>query len=285
MVPPLPRFQAPKDIQETVEPEVSQETIAARKMFWAKFKKPKMTETMVMDGNTGETAETSQSSVVPASQPPNPILPETPPDAMGHRYEDYGMTGPTSGAPDMPASESVVAPVLPDASAVVPGENAAVDVATPSQNVSEALKRLTTVDLDNGAKPGALKQLQLGAPTSTAVWMTVAGTKTPVIINLTPKLCKEAGFELVSEAGLEPAEATTAKPSVAAPASTAPSTPAEATNPNKADVAKTSSEPPQVPAPPVEMPPPAAPAAPVPVHPVAPGSSTDRVQARMFYFR
>lgn len=249
-----------------------------------------MTATLVMDGNTGETAETSQSSV-PASQPPNPILPDTPPEAMGHRYEDYGMTGPTSpepsGAPDvLTASESVVAPVLPDASAVVPGENAAVDAAAPSQHVAEALKRLTTVDLGSGAKPGALKQLQLGAPTSTAVWMTVAGTKTPVIINLTPKLCKEAGFELVSEACLEPAETTTAEPPVAEPASTTPSAPAKAATPPKADVANTSNEAVHVPAAkPVEMPVPSPPpVAPVPACSVVPGSSTDRVQAGMFDF-
>ncbi len=276
-------------------------------MFWAKFKKPKMSETLVMDENTGETAETSRSSDVPASQPPTPILPDTPPDAMGHRDEDYGLSGPlpegSAGSPGvLPASESAVVPVLPDASAVVPGENAVADAAGQSKNVAEALKRLTTVDLDAGAKPGALKTMQLGAPTSTAVWMTVEGKKLPVIINLTPTQCKAAGFELVSAAGLEPAEATTAEPSVAAKAppiehanaastpiepERVPATPVEMPLPSPATPVEMPlpSPVPAVPATPVETPLPSPPpVAPVPASLAVTGSSTDGVKAGTFDF-
>ncbi len=137
--------------------------------------------------------------------PAAPLLPDTPPDAMGHHWGSYGMS-----SPEPPASEA----------ASGSGGGSVAEAAVPTADgagtraVAEALTRLTTVDLEAGAKPGSMQQelTQQQPPAMTLVWMKISGeteTKKAVSVSMTPEQCKLAGLELVSGIDKSPDESKT----------------------------------------------------------------------------
>ena len=77
--------------------------------------------------------------------------------------------------------------------------------ATPPahKHVGEALRRVTTVDLENGQTPAPPQSLV--APespgVSTVVLLTVAGTVQPVTVPMTPHQCKLAGLKIANDVG------------------------------------------------------------------------------------
>ena len=132
------------------------------------------------------------------SDTPPAVVLDTPPDAAGHRWESYGMNPPpdTAVVPDPPLN----APAG-NSTAVATGEKDSGEKDSGKNTmISEALKRCTTVDLENGAKPGSLAVLRQERPVSTAVLMSIGGTMMPVVVNLPPEECRAAGLQLVSEA-------------------------------------------------------------------------------------
>ena len=131
-------------------------------------------------------------------------------------------------AKDTQAAPPVAAVPEPPKGAPEKVEKPATSTASPA-DVSEALKRMTTVDLENGAKPFTLSATA-AKPTETVVLMTVGGTQQAVTVALSPEQCKAAGLQLLSET-------TAAAPTTAA----TPATPATTAAP-KAPVAPTPTE-------------------------------------------
>ena len=111
-------------------------------------------------------------------------------------------TSPTEEAPQ--PAPPVVAEPLPEASSPETalgstssgtGENPA------SSSTEEALKRLTTVDLENGSTPGSFAKCAAGLqqPSKTTVLVKVGDNLEPVLVTLTPDQCRAAGFMLLGD--------------------------------------------------------------------------------------
>ena len=111
-------------------------------------------------------------------------------------------TSPTEEAPQ--PAPPVVADPLPEASSPETalgstssgtGENPA------SSSTEEALKRLTTVDLENGSTPGSFAKSAAGLqqPPKTTVLVKVGDNLEPVLVTLTPDQCRAAGFMLLGD--------------------------------------------------------------------------------------
>ena len=142
---------------------VSQETLRARKMFWSQFKKVK-----------------TQTLPSPAPASPSPV--SSAPAAMPVEPEPAQPAEPVPPQPSVPAPEAEPVSVAP----------------TPAVPMDEALKRLTTVDLENGKTPGSFATL--GQPTgTTTVLIKVGETMEPVEVKLTPDQCRAAGFVLLAD--------------------------------------------------------------------------------------
>lgn len=179
-VPPLPSFD-----KEQTEQTDSQETIEARKQFWSKFKKPK-----------NQSAELVLASPSPSPQPAArgaeeirehaPTLPDTPPDAIGRRFESFGLSPPAPPSPAVPTDPPGV-------------ERSDTNPPTSASQVAEALTWMTTVDLESGGAPFSFSAVAAPKPTKTAVYMDVGGMQQVVTIDLTPDQCRAAGLRLVSE--------------------------------------------------------------------------------------
>ena len=100
--------------------------------------------------------------------------------------------------PVMPAAAVGVDPPEPETTAAV----AAAPAMRGESSVAEALKRMQTVDLENGGRPLPPQSLSsTGAPEvpiRTMVMMEVGGVKVPMGLPLTPEQCLKAGLELVN---------------------------------------------------------------------------------------
>ena len=70
-----------------------------------------------------------------------------------------------------------------------------------SSSTEEALKRLTTVDLENGSTPGSFAKCASGLqqPPQTTVLVKVGDKLEPVLVSLTPDQCRAAGFMLLGD--------------------------------------------------------------------------------------
>ena len=140
---------------------VSQETLRARKMFWSQFKKV-------------------PTQTLPSPASPSPVSPA--PAAM-----------PVEPEPAQPAE-----PVPPQPPVPAPPAESGSEAPAPAVPIDEALKRLTTVDLENGKTPGSFATL--GEPTATTTVMIKVGeTMEPVQVKLTPDQCRAAGFVLLAD--------------------------------------------------------------------------------------
>ena len=213
-VPPLPSFRGRTESanagDKDGEPEVSQATIEARKQYWARWKVPKnQSQTLVLSSSSVETLNYGQPG---ANATPGAALPkEDVTSAEGlvsansaeaaHAKAGHGLNEPNEGVPAAPSAPSVQAPNAEPGPAgnveTTPGQPAPSNEG--SDHVAEALKRLTTVDLENGAAPSSFSGLTLGPVLKTHVWMDVGGTRVPVEVPLQPEVCKAAGLQLVSE--------------------------------------------------------------------------------------
>ena len=247
-LPRLPSFSNQKDTEPEQE-KVSEETMKARKDFWAKFKRP------ISQSVLSPTPESPNPEPVPAVAPtpapnpsqsvvaePTPMLaspvpgdkpqvsestvptqpimvpdslvppPDTPPDASGLSWKEFGMSTPTGASEPSPTKDTAVAAEGTGGEGV--SEN-------NSEHVAVALKRFSTVDLENGAVPGSLSKLTPEpTSTSTVVLMSVMGVQQPVTVNLTPEQCKAAGLQLMSEASASSRPTETAPPAPTPPAQT-----------------------------------------------------------------
>ena len=140
---------------------VSQETLRARKMFWSQFKKV-------------------PTRTLPSPASPSPVSPA--PAAM-----------PVEPEPAQPAE-----PVPPQPPVPAPPAEPGSEAPAPAVPIDEALKRLTTVDLENGKTPGSFATL--GEPTATTTVMIKVGeTMEPVQVKLTPDQCRAAGLVLLAD--------------------------------------------------------------------------------------
>ncbi len=111
-------------------------------------------------------------------------------------------TSPTEEAPQ-PATPEFVEP-LPEASNGVettPETGSSHDENPSRSSTEEALKRLTTVDLENGATPGSFAKCASGLqqPPQTTVLVKVGDKLEPVLVGLTPDQCRGAGFMLLGD--------------------------------------------------------------------------------------
>ena len=140
---------------------VSEETLRARKMFWSQFKK---VPTQTLPSPASPSPESSAPAAMPVEPEPAQPAPPVPPP------------------PPLPAPPAEPASVAP----------------SPAVPIDEALKRLTTVDLENGKTPGSLAALG-GATETTTVMIKVGETMEPVQVKLTPDQCRAAGFVLLAD--------------------------------------------------------------------------------------
>ena len=103
-----------------------------------------------------------------------------------------------------PSEETVVPVMPPPASPPVPTRRDEVNM------VAEALKRVNTVDLENGKTPAPPQTLVSAGGSngcSTVVMLDVGGVTQPVTVPLTPHQCKLAGLKVANEVS-EPAKPT-----------------------------------------------------------------------------
>lgn len=272
-VPLMPTFQASSRGEDLDGSSVSEETINARKNFWAKFKKVK-TQSLpdpaspvgveaaapAIPSSVEEASPAIPSSVAPATEPeipapttevvativaPEPeipvpmatevvattvaetdatsVEPETPVPTTTEAFaRTVAEAGATSVEPETPVptiterpTEAVAAPplVAPPTTPVAslpahpPAETskkpaAEVSLAKSDSPTEEALKRLTTVDLENGQKPGAFatSAVMLSTPQSSIVLVKVGDKLEPVEVTLSAAQCRAAGFVLLSDA-------------------------------------------------------------------------------------
>ena len=233
-VPKLPTLQRRPDQQKGAEDDlpkeqVSEATIQARKAYWAQFKKPRQNQTQTLEAPSSTSAVGSTLAQETlgdlASQPlaeaclaPSTSTPKGGQDTTGElasqtpevAAEVHTQASPASAVPAQP---EVPAPEM--AQPVVP-----VTQPPPSDQVAEALKRLTTADLDKSSPPFSMKEVEMAQP-KTAVFMTMGGSEVPVYVGLTLEQCLQAGLKPVSQG--EPNAA--APPSPAGSQPTIPATP------------------------------------------------------------
>ena len=94
----------------------------------------------------------------------------------------------------------------------------------PKSAVAEALKRVNTVDIDQGKTPSPPQSLLAAASpnTSTVVLLNIAGVHQPVTVPLSPEQCHLAGLTLANAVASDHTPPAEPAPSVPAPGPPAP---------------------------------------------------------------
>ena len=151
---------------------------------------------------------------LPDAEPLSPELPDAQPS--GHQQVEPVDSMPP---PPQPEGNAAVAEVPPQ-----PEGNAA---------VAEVLKRVNTVDIQQGNTPSPPHTLLAPASpgTSTVVLMDIKGFKQPVTIPLTPQQCLDAGLVLANSAALSLAPTVPSASPEAVGSTPTPSTPGEESTP------------------------------------------------------
>ena len=197
--------------------------MAARKSFWSKFKKVK-TQTLEVpsSGASQEVVEPSPSTAAATEQMALPPAVEphvaTPAEGVEQNGPKEGDGSPVEVVPQntaSPVDQSAapspldVQPTLTDGvdPTTIPAQPTVPVVSPPSSSpTAEALKRLTTIDLENGKTPGSFQQdgASLAQPGTTAILVKVGDGYQAVHVSLSPEQCRAAGFLLVSDAKTGP---------------------------------------------------------------------------------
>ena len=136
----------------------------------------------------------------PATLPPSPVV--VPSQSFSPEVPDRQYS-PSPSSLSLKVEPPVESPALPPTQPVASGHE-----------VAEVLKRVSTVDLENGQTPAPPQSLvvESNPPVTTVVMLDVGGVKQPVTVPLTPYQCAMAGLELAAPVVPQPQPAAPVVP-------------------------------------------------------------------------